>query len=267
MMGKLLWVTLVALVACGGQEKSTQEVLPGTKFDPSQSDPQAVKIADEVMLALGGRDNWMQARYLRFRFVVESRGRDLVDRRHDWDRWTGRYRLEYTDQGGGHNRVLFNVNTKQGQAFVDNVPVEGDTLQKILDKAYAIHVNDTYWLLMPYKMKDPGVILKYEGTAEINGFSHDIVHLSFDNVGLTPQDVYWVYVDQATRLITKWEYILKGGEGPRTVAWWKGWKQYGKIKLADTREFDKSDRRIVFRDLFVSPTVDESVFASPLTTK
>ena len=29
--------------------------------------------------------------------------------------------------------------------------------------AYAIWVNDTYWLLMPYKMKDPGVTLAYDG--------------------------------------------------------------------------------------------------------
>jgi hypothetical protein len=254
---------VLALAACGGNGSSTSDGQAGAKFDPSKSDPRAVKIADEVMTALGGAQNWGQARYLSFRFVVDDEGRELVSRKHDWDRWTGRYRLEDTDQAGHHSVVFFDVNSKEGTAYVDGTYLEGDTLQKTITKAYARYINDTYWLLMPYKMKDPGVVLSYEGTVDIDGYVHDVVHLSFDHVGLTPDDVYWAYIDQASRLMTKWEYILKGGSGPRTEAWWKGWKQYGAIKLADVREFENTKRRILFRDITVSTQVDEGVFASP----
>jgi hypothetical protein len=259
--------TLVFLAACGGGQKPADETQGGLRFDPSKSDPKAVKIADQVMIALGGRTNWEQVRYLSFRFIVERGGEAVVSRRHYWDRQTGRYRYEDSDEAGRQILVLFNLNTKEGTAYVGDTSLDGDTLRAMIEKAYARHINDTYWLLMPYKMKDPGVILKYVGTEDLGGFLHDVVQLSFENVGLTPNDRYWAYIDQASRLMSKWEYILKGGPGPRTVVWWKDWKPYWKIKLAETREFEKGDRRILFRDIVVSPTVDESVFESPLTAK
>lgn len=258
-------LAVIVVIACGAQEQQPEK--SGARFDPSKSDPEAIRIADQVLLALGGKSNWDMARYLSFRFVVEEGERDLVNRYHAWDRWTGRYRYEDTDRAGHHRLVLFNLNTKKGLAYVDSQPLEGDTLAALIDQAYARHINDTYWLLMPYKMKDPGVILKYEGTTEINGFVHDIVRLSFENVGLTPGDVYWAYFDQASRRMNKWEYLLQGRSGPRRVAWWSGWKEYWKIKLAEVREFENSNRRIVFRDILVSPTVDETVFESAQVVK
>ncbi len=90
--------------------------------------------------------------------------------------------------------------------------------------AYAWWVNDTYWLLMPYKMRDPGVTLAMAGRETKGGDSWDKVLLTFDDVGLTPKDRYWVFVNAKTGLVDRWEFVLKGEKTPPVPFEWKGWK-------------------------------------------
>jgi len=80
-----------------------------------------------------------------------------------------------------------NLNTKEGQATVAGSPVAGEELKKALEAGYAWWVNDTYWLLMPYKMRDPGVVLTLAGTEKKPGTrGQGAPHLR--GVGLTPKD-------------------------------------------------------------------------------
>ena len=117
------------------------------------------------MKALGGKQAWDNTHYLRFTFA----GR----RTHCWDKWTGRHRVEGQDQDGKKYVVLENINTKEGTAWVDGKKVEGDKAKKSLERGYGAWVNDTYWLLMPYKLQDPGVNLAYAGEETIDGKTYD----------------------------------------------------------------------------------------------
>jgi hypothetical protein len=116
---------------------------------------------------------------------------------------------------------------------------------------------------MPYKMRDPGVILAMDGEEKKGNDAWDKVALTFDGVGLTPKDKYWVYVNRETGLVDKWEYILKGGPGPATPYLWKGWVRYGKILLAGDRVNPKDGTRIYFPVLEAPPTVPDTAFTSP----
>ena len=71
----------------------------------------------------------------------------------------GDYRITGTDPSGAPYAVYFNVNTKQGKAYVNGKPVEGEEADKLVKGAYARYINDTYWLLAPWKVFDPGVTL------------------------------------------------------------------------------------------------------------
>ena len=51
--------------------------------------------------------------------------------------------------------VLMNINSKEGTAYLEGTRMESEEEKKYLERAYAIWVNHTYWLLMPYKMRDP----------------------------------------------------------------------------------------------------------------
>ena len=116
---------------------------------------------------------------------------------------------------------------------------------------------------MPYKMLDPGVRLEYGGQQSRDGEAWHKLLLTFDGVGLTPKDKYWVFVNKKTELVDRWEFVLKGEKTPPVPFDWKGWKAYGKIMLADERVNPKDGTRIYFPVLELPATVDEAKFARP----
>jgi hypothetical protein len=85
--------------------------------------------------------------------------------------------------------------------------------------------NDTYWTLMPYKLRDDGVRLKYEGEIKEGKITYDKVALSFEKVGETPGDRYWIYVNRANHRIEKWDFILEGEQPPPKTWTWEGYEQ------------------------------------------
>jgi hypothetical protein len=224
------------------------------------SDPKATAVADRLLQALGGESAWNATRYLRFDFAVDRGGKTLMRRAHTWDKWSGRYRVSGKDKDGRDLVVTMNVNTREGSATVAGAPLAGDALRKSLEDAYAWWVNDTYWLLMPYKLRDPGVSLAYVGEQKRGSDAWDELLLTFDNVGLTPKDRYWVFVNRATGLVDRWEFVLKGEKTPPVPFEWKGWKACGRIQLADERVSPKDGTRIYFPVLEAPEAVPEGTF-------
>lgn len=223
----------------------------------AQTDEKAMAIAGEVMEALGGEEAWNSTRFIRFTFA----GR----RTHHWDKWTGRHRLEGTSPEGEHFVVLHNLQDRQGEVWLDGEKVAGEKAEQWLERAYGAWINDTYWLLMPFKLTDPGVILTYQGNETIGEVTYHKLHLRFESVGLTPGDQYWAYIHPETRLMDRWAYHLermKKDEPP--VVWeWQGWQRYGNILLAPERHKVGSDDRLPLTDILVTQEMPDALFASP----
>jgi hypothetical protein len=231
--------------------------LPGS----AQDAPSANSVADRVMKALGGQEAWDNTRYLRFSFA----GR----RTHWWDKWTGRHRIEGQNREGQKYVVLENINTKEGTAYLEGRKAEGEKAAELLKNAYGAWINDTYWLLMPYKLRDPGVNLSYAGEETIDGKTYDKLALSFANVGLTPGDRYWAYINRDTGLMDRWAFILQDmpKEGPPSAWLWEGWQTHGSIMLAPHRSQVGGDRKLELGDIAVPDELPDSVFTSPEPVK
>ncbi|RMD99298.1 MAG: hypothetical protein D6814_05855 [Calditrichaeota bacterium] len=226
-------------------KKNANPPMPG--FNAKDSDPKAIEIADRVMEKLGGRKNWDNTRYITWNFF----GR----RMHVWDKWTGNLRIEYKDQV-----ILMNLNTRKGRAWKAGREItDPDSLQKVLDMGYRAWVNDSYWMFMPYKLKDTGVTLKYLGEGKMeNGDQADILQLTFANVGVTPENKYHIYVDKKTGLVRQWAYFRKATDDkPAFVVPWNNWQRYGNILLSDDRGRGKHTNIAVFDHL------PDSVFTDP----
>jgi hypothetical protein len=251
---RVVAVFLPALLAASGG-------LAQSRPTPPSSDARAIEVAGRVMQALGGETAWNNTHFIRFTFAVDREGKTLVSRTHSWDKWTGRYRLDGQDREGKPYVVLMNLNTKEGKAQQAGQPLAGAVLEKQLQDAYATWVNDTYWLLMPYKMMDPGVVLAYDGESKQGGAACDKVRLSFQNVGLTPRDQYWVYVNRKTGLVDRWDYVLKGAKKAPTSFVWDGWQKHGNVMLAPERRNMKDDTRIHFPLLEVPASVPDATFS------
>ena len=235
----------------------------GARAETAASDPKAVAIADQVMTALGGPKAWEGTRFLRFDFAVDREGKALFSRSHTWDKWNGRYRLESTTKKGDPLVVLMNLNTKDGDAWLKGKKLEGEEEKMKLAEAFGAWTNDTYWLLMPYKLRDPGVNLALAGEAKEDGKTWDKLLLSFDNVGLTPKDKYWVYVNRGTGLVDRWDFVLKGEKKPPSTFTWEGWKAYGKIQLPNDHVSAKDKVRIHHPVLDAPASVADSIFTTP----
>lgn len=254
-------------------------------FDPAQSDPQAVATADLVMAALGGPQAWEQTRFLHFAFAVERSSGRTAYRTHLWDRWDGRLRYQATGKDGAPFVVLIDVNSRRGEAYrlpretpAQAPPGEGgpvpapakidpETSRLLLEEAYEAWINDTYWVLMPYKMKDPGVRLKYAGEASRDGDEYDLIELAFAGVGLTPGDRYWAHVNRKTHLMDRWSYILQDDPpGSEPTLWdWKGWTRRGRILLCPEKVTMRKGAtvKIVHPILEVYDTLPDAYFSSP----
>jgi len=202
------------------------------------SDPRAVSIAEDMVEALGGRAAWDRARVLEWNFF----GR----RSHVWDKWTGDYRLE-----DGTRVVLMNLNTGVGRVFEGGVEViAAETRTKELARAKSIWINDSYWLVMPYKLLDPGVTLRDGGQRKLaSGAPADVVRVEFEAVGDTPKNAYDVFVSQDTRLVAEWSYFEDRSDAePKLSSPWSGWQEFHGIRLCGDRGPKRSITDIAVRD-------------------
>jgi len=235
-------------------------------FEASQSDPRAISLADLVMQSLGGARAWEATRYIHFAFAVEKAGKRLAYRTHLWDRYQGRLRYENRGKDGKSLVILLDLTTRHGSAYREGTKLGESTAKPLLEEAYEAWINDTYWLLMPYKMKDPGVHLQYAGEETRGGATYDRVLLSFDAVGLTPKDRYWADINRTTHLMDRWSYILQDDppQAPPAAWEWKGWRRFGGILLAPEKvAVGKDGVRITHPILEVPSSVPDTAFERP----
>ncbi|GAB4241062.1 MAG: hypothetical protein Tsb0034_17880 [Ekhidna sp.] len=198
---------------------------PAEGFNQEGSDMLAMLLADKCMLAMGGREAWDQTRYIGWNFF----GR----RSHLWDKWTGDVRIEVPSK---ELTILMNIKSMQGRVQKEGEEV-ADSLGYFLQRGYEWWVNDAYWLVMPYKLKDSGVTLKYlrEDTTQL-GARADVVGMTFENVGVTPQNQYEVWIDMHSKLVTQWAfYPDSSATEPRFITPWAGYEKYGDILLSGNR--------------------------------
>lgn len=197
---------------------------PAPGFDAAGSDAQAMQLADRTMDVMGGRANWD---------AVQTIGWTIFGRTHLWNKWTGQYRLDADTL-----TVVMNLTTGAGRAWSKGSEVTAtDALAAILKDAKSIWINDSYWLVMPYKLKDSGVTLRYAGEkATEDGRPADMLTLTFKDVGDTPDNKYDVFVDRESGLVTQWCYYkLAADTTPRFTLPWTNWTAFGAIKLATGR--------------------------------
>ncbi len=180
------------------------------------SDADARALAARVIKASGG-DNWANTQRVRFTFDVERDGKVIMSATHDWDLARGVDTVTWRDSSGEKTVA---VDLKKDPA----------TYTEDEKAAFARWTNDTYWLLAPLKINDPGTELASGGTVERDGKTVHVLKLSFARVGLTPGDQYHWYIDPQTDLPVAWDYI-PNAQTTRTFTW-EAYAQSGGLTLS-----------------------------------
>lgn len=254
----LAGVALAQTTRPAGEPTSRPDSQPAAPApDHGGSDEQAVALAEATMEAMGGRAAWDGTRYLRWRF--------FGGRRHVWDKHTGRVRIEATDRSGEPCVMLMDLDTGDGRAWIgDEEVTEERKRRSLLDGGKGMWINDSYWLVMPYKLLDPGVTLRHVGAGTMeDDRPAQVIEMTFDGVGRTPQNKYRVFVADDTGLVEQWQFFEGRDDAePRFTTPWHGWRRHGSIMLGGDRG-TLGGEPASLDEIAVYQTLPASVFDSP----
>jgi len=228
-----------------------------------ETDARANAIAKELTDAMGGQAAWDALPFIRFDFVVERDGKEVARFRHWWDKKLGRCRVEGPDEKGRVVTALFRLSDHSGKSFTAGLAdTDSANIANIIQVGYERWVSDTRWLMMPFRLRDPGMHVKYSGPKRGGGGAvWDVLELTCDSgVAPTPKDHYWLYVSRKTHLLDRWEFVLQDAKGPPQGSTWEEWTQVGPLKLSTIRRFPGKPALVRFENVATPTTLDESVF-------
>jgi len=221
---------------------------PQAGFNLAESDAKAIEIAAATMAAMGGRDAWDAERHVTWRFFGM--------RLHVWDKFTGNHRYETENL-----TVLSNLNTGKGRAWREGTEItDAEELAEAINQAEGAWINDSYWLVMPFKLLDTGVTLKYVGQQDDpSGNVCDVLELTFQEVGRTPDNKYHVFVDRKTKLVTHWLFWRSyADEKSRDLGPWTDYQRHGEVLIAHGHGENRGHT-----DIAIFDELPESVYSDP----
>ncbi|MCS4033313.1 hypothetical protein GGP50_002900 [Salinibacter ruber] len=264
LVGGLLWAGCASDSASNSEPtvSPTDTIAPETRAD---------SVAYRLLQA-HGIDAWASSPYLRFNFGIETPGGAQTIARHLWNRNTGAYRMEWSAGPDSSYVALVNVRDPQegrlgGTVYLNGSELTGAAAETAREEAYGRFVNDTYWLLAPLKAFDPGVNRTYvpdSSTAE-----HDVIQLTFDDVGRTPGDRYWLYVSTETGRLDRWAYHLQGmpEDAPPQFYDWTQYRELsaadGTVRLASRKEAIGAEQALLTNQLALPESPPEGAFSNP----
>lgn len=227
----LYFIPLLLAFSCQTEPTATEPEIVGNPaaegFNTADSDERAIEIADQVMEAMGGRQNWEDTRYLTWNF--------FGGRTHFWDKQTGDVQIELLKD---NTTIFFNLaDESKGNVVKNDEPIAADSVAYYVEQGRKMWNNDAYWLIMPFKLKDNGVTLNYVGSdTTLQGEKAEVLKLTFDDVGDTPQNRYMIYVTADDNLVKQWDYYRMSTDSvPAFALPWTDYQQYGDILLSGNR--------------------------------
>lgn len=176
----------------------------------------AEKLADEMLAALN-EDAYQSLEQISWTF---PRGHSFV-----WDKAIDSVSVKWDN-----SVVRFCTSTLQGYASQNGKKIEGSLKEELLQKAWAHFANDSFWLVAPYKIRDPGTTREY---VKLIGAEGLLVHYS--SGGVTPGDSYLWIIGQDKRPIAwrMWTQIIPIGGLEFS---WHGWEEKGGAWFAPLHE-------------------------------
>jgi hypothetical protein len=201
---------------------------------------------------------WEKARYFEFTFVVEhGKTRSLVVPQR-WDRDAGLYRLAGRDAKQNDFVVVMNVTTKKGRVWLNGEEVNDRRRDETLDLAFRRFLNDTYWLLMPLRMLDQGVLREPMGErTDSCGRTWDVLKVT------TPtNDAAFAWINRDSGLVEEWDMRLAGApaDAPMVQVMFHDYARYAGILISTRREVRNTDQTIRIEGLKIASEVPKGAF-------
>lgn len=208
-------------------EKATVNDIQTETLNRKDIDKKAMELATASFEAMGGLDKYNDLNYISWTFFG---ARHLI-----WDKIGGRVRI---DSPKDTSIYLIDLNQNAGRVIRGGVEItDPEELAKQVKRGKSIWINDSYWLVMPWKLFDEGVNLKYaRQDSMIGGKMAEVLELTFDNVGNTPENKYEVYIDKDDHMIKQWAFFSKADqEDPPRIWPWDNYQSHNGLLFSSDR--------------------------------
>jgi hypothetical protein len=165
-----------------------------------------VEMLTDKMLEAIGADQWEKLPMVAWSF---SDAHHYV-----WDKQNQVAQVKWDDI-----EVAINLNDQSGEARKKGELLSGENSQKAMEKAWKYWCNDSFWLIAPAKIRDPGT--RRYLTKLDNG--RDGIMVEYSGGGVTPGDVYlWELDDDyLPKSYKMWVSIIPIGGVEAT---WESWE-------------------------------------------
>jgi uncharacterized protein DUF6503 len=223
------------------------------------ADDPSTELARRIHEKAGG-DELATIAEIRFKLVVYQTGTKAFEAEHRWDLRNQRDHVVWIDRNGVRMDGVVDLRTRQARGVIAGRVMNEGVRRELSEKAYARWVNDAYWLMLPLKLLDPGVIRKLEAPRVVKGKKYDVLKLSFDKVGLTPGDEYYLYIDPETGDIQHWVMELEGAKASPEGTTFENYRKIGPLRLPLDHASDDGREKVNLEDVKVLTAVDEDDF-------
>lgn len=227
-MKGFLFVFFGCMVACNLPKANPEKLEQNTSKEE--------QLVNQLEEAHGGKENWKNASIFAWNFFGA--------RHNTWNKQSGDFKTVFLKDSLS---ISYNLQAKTGGAWKRGKRVNPDSLDFYLDIANQVWCNDAYWVFMPFKLRDNGVVVKYLGQDTsisvpdvVDSKFCDVIELKFDSVGYTPQNKYEVYVDTASGLVAQWIYF----QNDSTEVFTNVWAKYEKVGPFQLSTFYSDSRRM-----------------------
>lgn len=204
-------------------------------------DPQSQALINNAEKAMGGQQAFDKIRHLSWNF--------LNIRSLTWDKHSGDVRIDLRNENSVY---LYNTKTEKAKILKNGVEqTHPDSLAKYGKVAYEMWINDSYWLIMPFKLDDPGVKQLYLGEMlSEQGYSCDVIQITFENTGVTPDNKYLIYFDKKSGLVCQWDFFRNANDAaPLFTTPWLDYARYQGVLISGDRGERKLSNIHVFKKL------------------
>jgi len=216
---------------------------------PGEGNETAMRIATAY-----GIDGWAKIERLDFTFRAKLPGRDEAIVRH-WRWWPKQNRVKQRFPESERDAIDYD----RGE-----VKDGGSKEARQADKHF---INDHYWLLFPFQpvWSNPSVTDEGEAPLPIGeGNAKKVVVQYPSEGGYTPGDAYWLYVDDAHRIV-QWQYLPGGDEREAMAHTWQKHRRLGPIVVSLEHTGPNGDFRLWFTDVTATLTNGKTVTPKPMT--
>lgn len=185
---------LILVLACKTEKKAdTSASEEPQKSDPiilSPEEKQGMELLENCLKAHGGMDIWKS--FVGLEYNLNDNGKQVYQLTHLKD------------------RRAYLKSKKYEVGFDGKVAWAVPNANEVSGKSAAFYYNlDFYFIGVPFLLKDPGVNISYAGKTKIDDRTFESLKVTFGSeVGLTPEDVYYLYINPETYLMEILTYSI-----------------------------------------------------------